>query len=305
MALQKIRMRHIRCFQALCTHKSVTAAAAALNTVQPALSRTLRELEETVGGALFERTAQGLVLTNAGETLRRHVSTGMAQIERGLAQASGLEAARKVSIGMLPNVARTLVLNAVARFKAVAPDVDVRLHWASVPELVDRLRKGEIDFICGRLLSSEHVGGLSFEHLYSEPLIFVVRPDHELAGRKGLTLEEIDRHLVIVPLPGTIIRAELDRYTFARGLTEFSNKIETVSFEFVRPFLQSNDCVGCLPLGAVRQELAEGRLVQLGLLGDELMGSVGMSFVTGRELSPAAAQLAEALRTGSTAYVTS
>ncbi|WP_205853309.1 LysR substrate-binding domain-containing protein [Zhengella mangrovi] len=300
----RIRLRHIRCFLALAELGSMTRAAAALNTVQPALSRTLRELETELGQSLFERTGQGLVLSRAGETFRRHVATGMAQIERGISEACGIAEARTVSVGMLPNVARTLVPRAVSRFKETASDVDVRIHWANVSELVERLRHGEIDFLVGRLLSLDHMSGISFEHLYSETLAFVVRKEHALLDEAHVSLDDIDRHLVIVPLPNTIIRTEMDRFTVARGLAQFRNKIETVSFEFTRTYLAGSDAVACLPVGAIRQELADGRLVRLPVTGDELVSSVGMSFIAGRGLSPAASQMSDFVRDAAKAYAT-
>lgn len=298
-----VRMRHIRCFLEVAEHGSVTRAAAALNTVQPALSRTLRELEERLGQSLFERTAQGLVLTPAGEAFQRHAASGLSQIERGIKQAGGFATRTVVNVGMLPNVARTLIPRAVTRFKEFSPGVDVRLQWATSPFLADQLRNGEIDFLVGRLLPIELMTGLNFEQLYSESLIFVARKDHVLAGEKNLTLTDINRQMVVVPLPNTIIRRELDKFTIARGLAEFTNKVETVAFDFAREMLFSNDAVACLPIGAIRQELADGSLVDLGIRGEELVGSVGLSFVTGRELSPAASALADILREKAQAYV--
>lgn len=299
----RVRLRHIRCFLSVAEHGSVTKAAAALNTVQPALSRTLRELEAELGQPLFERTAKGLVPTQAGETLRRHALTGMSQIERGIQLAGGYEQQHTVSVGMLPNVARTLVPAAVSRFKEIAPDIDVRLYWANVAEIVDRLRQGDIDCMVGRLPSLEHMAGVSFEHLYSEALVFVARRGHPLADVPNLTLNDIDRELVIVPQPNTIIRRELSKFTIGRGMAEFSNKIETVSFEFTRAFLSAQDAVACMPLGAIRQELANGQFVILDIHGEELIGSVGLSYMTGRDLSPAAAQLVEILREEARAYI--
>ncbi|AXS42773.1 LysR family transcriptional regulator [Breoghania sp. L-A4] len=295
-------MRHIRCFLEVAEHGSITKAAASLNTVQPALSRTLRELESELGQTLFERTGQGLILTPAGENFRRHALAGMSQIDRGIQQARGFANAPAVNVGILPNVARTLLPPAVARLKALSPGIDMRLHSTTARQMLQHLRTGKIDFVVGRLMSLEHLTGISFEQLYSEPLLFVARRDHPITRERNLTIDDIDRQLVIIPVADTIIRRELDRFTFARGLVEFSNKIETVSFEFIRSFLASNDAVACIPMGAVRQELASGQLVQLDIHGEELMGSVGLSFVAGRELSPAAAQLADLVRDEARAY---
>ena len=239
----RIRMRHLRCFIEVARRGSITRAAEELNTVQPSLSRTLRELEEEIGQPLFERTGQGLVLTTASETFMRHVGVGMAQIARGVHQVRGQGDAGAVTIGMLPNVTRTLMPRAVARFKASAPETDVRTINSTVPDLIERLRSGEIDFVIGRLPSLENMKGVSFEHLYSESLIFVTRPGHALAGQPAVTLTDLNRHAMLIPQAGTIIRNELDRFAMARGITEFANKIESVSFEFTRAYLAANDAI--------------------------------------------------------------
>lgn len=297
MALsQRIRMRHLRVFLALCEHKTLTRTAEALNTVQPALSRTLKELEDEIGAPLFERTSKGLKLTVEGEGLREHLAAGLAQIEQGVQIASGHRRAETVSVGMLPNVARTLLPRAVERFKAADPEVTVRLNWSSAPDLVAMMRRGEIDFLASRMLSLEDQPGIVFEHLYSEPIVFVVRTGHPLAEARGLIPHDLEPYIVVLPQHGTIIRSEVDRFLFSLGYGEFPNRIETVSFEFVRTFAAGTDAVVCIPMGGVRQELARGSLVRLAMRGEEILGSVGLSFLKERDLTPAARRLMRCIR---------
>ncbi len=299
----RLRMRHLRCFQALARHSSVSAAAEHMNSSQPALSRALAELETIIGQPLFLRTGRGLSLTEAGQSFRRHVDAALSQIEAGTRSAAGLSPMPVVSVGMLPNVARTLAVAAASTFKAVAPHADLRLYWAGVPELVARLHRSEIDFLLGRLLALDYMPGVRFEHLYFEPLVFVVGRDHPFARHpESVTLEDVQAELVLVPMPDTIIRRELDKFTTARGLGAFPNKIETVSFEFTRSFLVQNRAVACIPLGAARQEVADGRIVRLSLTGEELMGSVGITHATDRKLSEEARLLVEHVRQAAQAY---
>lgn len=289
-------MRHLRCFVEVAHHGSITRAAEALNTVQPSISRSLRELEREIGRPLFERTGRGLVLTDAGEVLMRHVGVGMSQIAKGVRYAKEPHGAPAVSICVLPNVSRTIAPRALIRFKAAAPDTDVRVVQYPVVTVLDDLHEGAVDFLFGRLLSPERLKGISFEHLYSEPIIFVARPDHPLADRPEVTLNDIDAGLVIIPDPGVIIRSELDKFTIAHGLAEFSNKIETIALDLVRVVLEQTDAVACVPIGAVRPELAEHKLVRLNIPTDETMSPVGLSFASGRDLNPAAAALADIIR---------
>ncbi len=293
----RLRMRHIRCFLTIAEKGSVTAAASDLNSSQPAVSRSLNELEGIIGEKLFSRGGRELALTPAGVRLRRHFEAALFELDAGTRISAGKFDRPKVSVGMLPNVVRTLANNAAATFKDRERDVDLILHWSDVPGLIARLHNGKIDLLLGRLLGLEHMTGVSFEHLYAEPLIFVVNSDHPLSrDPERATLSNIDEELVIVPLGETIIRRELDKFLTARGIERFSRIIETVSFEFARSFLTARRAVACLPLGAVRQELADGRLVRLGIQGEELVSSVGISYATGRALSGYAQRFADDVR---------
>lgn len=296
----QIRMRHIRCFLAVARAGSVTHAARVLNSSQPAVSRTLAEIEEIIGQPLFDRTGRGLRLTEAGQRLSRHFDIALTQIETGAAAASGGGANARVAFGLLPNVARTVAVDAVGSFKAAYPETDIALHWAGVIELIAKMARGDLDFILGRLLSPEHLQGVTFEQLYTEELLFVAHHTHPLAqpGAHPM-LVDFEDQLMIVPLSDTIIWREMDKFLRARGIPPFANQIETVSFEFTRTFLRHNMAVACLPKGAIRRELSEGTLVDLGIRGDELMSSVGLSFMRDRDLSPEAELLAQHVRAAS------
>jgi len=296
-------MRHIRCFLAVARTGSATAAAKSLNTSQPALSRSLAELEEIIGQALLERTGHGLALTQSGQSLNRYFDMAMSQIETAAQIARGTHKLSRVSVGLLPNVARTLAVQAAASFKAAEPGIDLELHWAGVPDLIGKLHRNEIDFLLGRLLSLEHLEGVSFEHLYTESLIFVVHREHPFAIEpEMIDLQDLQNELMIVPLPNTIVRREMDKFLTGRGFSGFANQIETVSFEFMRSFLLSNRAVACLPFGAVRQEIGDGRFVKLGIQGEELVSSVGLTYATGRALSDEAQIFASHVRTAAQHY---
>lgn len=302
--LNRIRMRHLRCFLAVARLGTVTAAAKELNSSQPALSRSLAELDEIIGNPMFSRTGRGLALTESGAKLNRYLETAMSQIEAGALLAKGNLPRPEVNVGMLPNVTRALAVDASVTFKAAYPDVDLVMHWGAVPEVVGRLHRQEIDVVVGRLLNLNRMEGLSFEPLFTESLIFVVDREHPLAARAGtLTLQDIVGETVVIPTAGTIIREELDKFLKARGVNEFSHQILTVSMEFLRTYITQTPAVGCAPLGAMRTELASGALVDLGLRGEELVSSVGMSFATSRRLSDEALRFVDHVRAAAQKYV--
>jgi len=296
LASSRIRMRHLRCFLSVANLGSATRAAEAMGTVQPAVSRSLRELEEELGSPLFDRTANGLMLNAIGNTLFSFVSNGMGQIDRGLEALQGQSAEAQVVAYILPNVVRVVMPGAVRRFKVLYPSVDLRFIATTGGGLQHYLRTGEVDFGFGRLLAVEHMQGMNFEHLFSEPLVFFVRTGHPLAGRGDLSIRDIDRHPVVIPTPGTIIRDELDRFLISKGVSRFSNMIETISFEFARSYLAMSDAVVCQPMGAMRRELSEGVVQCLDFARGAMDGAVGLTTPAGQTVSAPAQLLMQMIR---------
>ncbi|MCC5988143.1 MAG: LysR family transcriptional regulator [Pararhodobacter sp.] len=292
----RIRLRHLRFFLAVAHRGSVTRAAEALNTVQPSVSRTIAELEAIIGKPLFSRSRRGLVPTAAGETLLQFVDSGLAQISEGVAQSTGRGAGAVVSVGILPNVASALAPQVVARFKQGDPQTIVRLHTGLATQILAMLRSGEIDFIVGRLMEAERIHGLNFDHLYDERLAVACRADHPLARLDAPTLFDVAGYEVILPLPGTIIRKELNRHLVKIGLTGFRNVLETISFEFARRYAANTEAVIILPYGALKPDIETGMLFELDVAGDQLMGPVGMTHVPDRKLSPPARRLMNLFR---------
>lgn len=291
-----VRMRHLRCFNAVAKHGNVTRAAEQLGTVQPAVSRSIRELEEILEVALFGRTASGMALTDAGKTFLQYVSGGMSQIDRGIEALRGRIKATKVTAIILPNVVRVIMPGAVRRFKSLYPNIDLEFLPTTSGGLQENLIRGEVDFGFGRLIAAQFMEGLNFEHLFSEALRFIVRTEHPLVGKKDIDINDLDEFTVVLPAPNTIIRDEINSFLVSQGKPQFKSVIETISFEFARNLMLESDTIVCHPLGAMRRELDEGRAVALDFQPDAMVGAVGITTPAELELSPAAQLLIQTIR---------
>lgn len=296
MRERRIRFRHIRTFLEVARLRNATRAAERLNTAQPAVSRSLRELEEEIGRPLFERTSEGLVLTEAGARLYHFAASGMSQIQMGVSEAAGEGHLETITIGALPNITRRILPEVILEFKRINPGIIVRLLTGTNVDLLGKLRTGDLDFVIGRLSDPETMTGLSFEHLLHENMVFAARPGHPLAELEKVSLQEIDRYLVIMPPPKTVIRSELDKFLVEQGVPRLSTTIETVSFEFAKPVVLASDAVVALPFGAMEPELRDGTLVALSTPVESLLGPVGLSFLPDRRLSPPTHFLLEKIR---------
>ncbi|CEJ19223.1 probable transcriptional regulatory dna-binding protein [Ralstonia solanacearum IPO1609] len=185
--LSRIRFRHLSCFVAIAQERNLRRAAERLHLSQPAISKTLGELEALAGVRLVERGRQGARLTSAGEQFLRHAVGVTQALEAATAALAGTgeSSTPMVQVGALPTVASGLLPQAIARLHAERPHAGVRLRTGTNVELLAALKAGELDFVVGRMSEPDMMQGLSFELLYAEPLALVVRPGHPLLSQRG------------------------------------------------------------------------------------------------------------------------
>lgn len=292
----RIRLRHLQAFLEIARRRSISRAAEALNLTQPAISKTLAELEEILGIVLMTRNRAGAALTAAGEVFLHYAATSHAALRQGidaLAQTK-MAAATPLAIGALPSVAARVIPGAILAFRAMRPDAVPRIVTGPNRYLLDQLRAGALDLVVGRLGSPEAMKGLSFAQLYSERVAIVVRPGHPLIAAPDLA--RLPEFPVLLPEPGAAIRAIAERFLVAGGIGEIRDRIETVADAFGRAFTRQTDAVWIISRGVVALDLAEGALVELPFDMGDTSGPVGLTLRTDGGDSPALRLFTAALR---------
>lgn len=281
--VHKIRLRQLLCFVTVARKKSFVLAAEDLGLTQPAVSRSIRELEQILGHDLFDRTTRGAELTDRGREFFDAAEAALLQLRQGTQAVIGDQSSNEfVRIGALPNVCSQFLPKVVKAFKSDFPTTRVVVIPGTNANLLDGLRRGDTDFVIGRLSSSDDMRGLVFEALYDEPLVFVVRADHPLSGSR-VTLEAVAEFPIILPPEGTIIRHEVSRFLAGQGFDRLSDLVETTSSDFQRAYIADTDCVAIIPRGVVQAELATGEFVDLGIGKGELHGPVGLTINPNRQ----------------------
>lgn len=267
--------------------KSFVAAAESLGLTQPAVSRSVRELEQTLGHPLFDRSTRGAELTRRGRDFLDAAESGLLQILQGAKAVVGdIGAQEVVRVGALPNVCSQFLPKVVATFKSEFPAVRMVISPGTNRALLSELRLGKTDLVIGRLSSSEDMRGLIFEALYDEPLVFVLHPKHPLAALPA-SLQDVLEYPLVLPPEGTIIRQEVSRYLAGHGVGRLPDLIETTSSDFQRAYVMSTDSVAVVPRGVVQTELRTGELLALEIGRGELLGPVGLT--TNPDLKPSGA----------------
>jgi LysR family transcriptional regulator, pca operon transcriptional activator len=276
---QRVKFRHLQCFLEIARQQSVVKAAAALSVTQPAVSKTIRELEELLGVALFERRGRGIALTRFGEVFLRYAGASVTALRQGVDSITQArtKGGMAIKVGALPTVSTRVMPQAVHLFKQDNTGTVVRVVTGENSVLLSQLRTGDLDLVVGRLADPELMTGLSFEHLYSERVSFIVRPGHPLLKAKPFNLAKLAGYTVLLPTEGSIIRPLVDRFLIAHGIASLPDQIETVSMAFGRRYTRMTDAVWLISRGVVAEDLEEGVLAELPIATDATTGPVGLT----------------------------
>jgi DNA-binding transcriptional LysR family regulator len=259
----EIGLRHLSCFVVVAQERTLARAAARLHLSQPAVSKTLSELERMAGRHLVDRGRAGTSLTAAGEQFLKYATEVTQAMDAAAAalSAAGAAQAATVHVGALYTVAGGLLARAIARLHARRPDVACTVEMAHNPELLDALKAGELDFAVGRMAEPSMMRGVSFELLYAESVAAVVRPGHPLLRTGGLVSPRaLLSYLALIPQDGTAPRLQAEGIFAAGGLGLPARRVETQSSSVARSLTLLSDAVWITPAHAVALDVERGWL---------------------------------------------
>jgi DNA-binding transcriptional LysR family regulator len=302
-ALSRIRLRHLSCFVVVAQERTLARAAERLHLSQPAVSKTLTELERLAGHQLLERGRGGTQLTQAGERFLRYAVDVTRALDSAAAALTADEEPRypTVAVSALPTAAGGLLAQAIIRLRERRPHAGIRVRTGHNPDLIAALRAGEVDFALGRIAEPAMMSGVSFELLYAESLAVVTRPQHRLAvyGRSpGRTVSALAllAYPLVIPGMGTAPRHDVEGFFEAHGIALPPGRTETQSVSLAREVTLLSDAVWITPQRAVQLDLDSGLLRRLNVSvpgNAEPLGILSRSGVAPSEL---AQQLMEILR---------
>ncbi|OSN01846.1 LysR substrate-binding domain-containing protein [Lonsdalea populi] len=185
-----MELRHLRYFVVVAETGSFTAAAKRLNTVQPSLSRQIRDLESYVGTSLFERSGRHIELTQAGRAFLDEARLTLAQADRAVERAR--EVARgqsgRLTLGFVFGVEAEQLMRVMNALHGELEHVELAMHSQSSPVLITQLKERQID--AAFIRPSRQAQGLSIQTLRSEKLIAALPANHPLAQESVIHLAQ-------------------------------------------------------------------------------------------------------------------
>ena len=294
---QRIRLRHLHTFVAVAQQGTLGRAAETLNLSQPALSKTLNELEQLTGTRLFERGRLGAQLTLVGEQFLTHavkVLDALNSAGQALNRKEGLNN-DIVRIGALPTAALGILPTVIGQFHKQQKDITLQVATMNNTMLLAGLKSGEIDIGIGRMSDPDLMSGLNYELLFLESLKLVVRPGHPLL-QETVTLSRVMEWPVVVSPKGTVPRQNAETLLQNQGCKMPAGCIETLSASLSRQLTVDFDYVWFVPSGAVKDDLRRGVLSALPIATQGAGEPIGILTRVDATLTPGTQTLLSAIR---------
>ncbi|HFT1591287.1 TPA: LysR substrate-binding domain-containing protein, partial [Klebsiella pneumoniae] len=294
---QRIRLRHLHTFVAVAQQGTLGRAAETLNLSQPALSKTLNELEQLTGTRLFERGRLGAQLTLVGEQFLTHavkVLDALNSAGQALNRKEGLNN-DIVRIGALPTAALGILPTVIGQFHKQQKDITLQVATMNNTMLLAGLKSGEIDIGIGRMSDPELMSGLHYELLFLESLKLVVRPGHPLL-QETVTLSRVMEWPVVVSPKGTVPRQNAEALLQSQGCKMPAGCIETLSASLSRQLTVDFDYVWFVPSGAVKDDLRRGVLTALPIATQGAGEPIGILTRVDATMTPGTQTLLSAIR---------
>lgn len=297
----RIKTRQLLLLAHLDRERSVLRAADAVGMSQPAASKLLRELEDSLGVTLFERHARGVEPTPYGEVVLRRARSVLSEIHRAQEEVEAMKRGEhyRVSIGCVMSPGADLLPLALTMLEQRHPKMVVSVDIDTSRPLVAKLLEGRLDIVIGRVLDSESAVGVHFEVLSDEPHSLFTREGHPLLKRRRLRIEDLIDQTWVLPPPDSILRERITTMFLRRGLPLPSRIIETSSLPVITNLLRCSDMIVALPHKVMRPYCDAGMLRQLPIESNVRMDPFGLIIRRGHTLSDQAAEALHVLREAS------
>jgi DNA-binding transcriptional LysR family regulator len=257
-----LNFTELRSFQAVAEAGSVGGGAETLLVSQPAVSKQIKQLERSLGVIVFERTARGVRLTDAGEllaTYTRRIFALTAEAEQAIDDLKGLRRGT-LAIGASPMLGTYFLPEVLVRFRRRFPAIALSLEIENAGVLQRRLSDGLLD--CGYSEVPPQRPDITGDVFFRDRLIAIAAPKHPLARSRAVTLRRLCAEPFIVRETGSTTKSLVERALTDRGLT-ITAALSLGSTEAIKHAVASGIGVAIVSSLAVQRDIAARRLIRL------------------------------------------
>ncbi|HKR41478.1 MAG TPA: LysR substrate-binding domain-containing protein [Paraburkholderia sp.] len=210
--LRRLRIRDLETLDWLGRYRSFARTAEEASITQPALSKWLRELEDTLALPLFERTSRRVAPTAYGEAMLECVARILTDLRTVQPAFDALKRGTSLplKIGMLPYIATRLLPGAIEYLATHAPAQQINYSENTLDYLLPLMQRRELDMVVCRLEPAVLTAGFTITELYSDEILVVAPKDHPLHRHSRVTWRDAAAWPWIMPSMGSPMRTALE-----------------------------------------------------------------------------------------------
>jgi len=278
-----MNLRQLRAFALIAEHGSIRAAARALAVTQPAATRSLRELEQSVGVDLVRRSVKGVELTSYGEALYKRAIVILQETRRAREEIGQMRDGEGGTLNLaVSSAALVVVPDALVAFRARMPRVAVSFNEVAPPYSHEQLESGRYDFVVQTEYDGEISDGFAHRPLFTLPLAVGARLGHPL--RKARSLAELHDAPWLVPgnpeAPTNLLRLAFA----AHGLSLPRDTISCHSVAVALAIMAKSDALGIFVRPLFEHDLLPTNMRMMPLAHD--LPSARISILAKKESPP-------------------
>ncbi len=284
-----LNFRHFQAFVTVARLNSFTRAANVLHLSQPALTKQIRQFEETLGIRLFDRDTRTVEQSRIGRELSPVVTQLLREIEGVVFNARDLAAKSRgiVRVAALPSLCSAMLPRAIARLRGLHPGVSVALHDVVAQRVVSMVKAEEVDFGVGSLTGAEP--GVRFSVLLSDRMVVACAAGHPLQKSRVVKLSRLVRLPLVLMAADSSVRKLVDA-AFASIGQLVKPAYEATYMSTAAGMVKAGLGVAILPSSAIQMGEVAG-LITRPISDPAITRDLGILDKPGRLLSPAAEAL--------------
>jgi len=260
-----LTLRQLKLFEAVARLKGFSRAANEMGVTQPAVSIQIKQLEDSVGLPMFEKTGKRLFLTPAGDELLRatdDILTRLRDLELGFAEMKGeIKGSLDVALATTASYFMPQLLGA---FQNLHPGVSPRLNVGNLQWMIERMTSKKDDLIV--MSHVPDLPGIEARPFIDDHLVVVAPPDHPLVRETRIPISRLAHEPFLLREPGSSTRLSLENVFRDLGI-RVRVGMEIGSGEAIKEAILANLGLSIMSSFAVAHELADGRLTVLDVNG--------------------------------------
>jgi DNA-binding transcriptional LysR family regulator len=273
----RLEIKQLRQFMVVVDVGCVSRASEQLHITQPALTRNIKNLEESLKAVLLERNPRGVTPTEAGHALYRYAHLILNEAQRAARDVQAIASGKKghVHIGIAALFSNTIIDRLVVTLSDACPGVRLRITEGFFEELVTELGQGKLDVILANFPPDAVPADVHFEPLLTLRSNFVVGRSHPLACRSRVTAADLcAAQWALVRRPH--VADFLDSFFASQGFPALTGSVETNSLTALKSLVLSGRYVSLLAEAWIGPEMRSGDVVALTVPGAPVLRQAGL-----------------------------